>query len=110
MSSTYPGIYKGVVVDNQDPLHTYRVVAQVPAVLGNAYSNWCDPILPTIYAPRVGEVVWVQFADGDPAQPLYQSRVQVIGEMIDPGSMPTFSIDDFSIDPTKMLNSQHYLY
>ena len=107
MSSAYPGIYKAVVVDNDDPLHSFRVVCQIPAVLGAANSNWCEPILPTLYNPRVGEVVWVQFADGDSSQPLYQSRVHVTKEIADPSLL---DIADFSIPPTKFMNNQHYLY
>lgn len=115
MSDTYPGIYKAVVIDNDDPLHSYRILTRIPAVLGDADSNWCDPILPTLYKPRVGEIVWVQFADGDPGQPIYQSRVHVTSEMADPdvgGSSGTgiVVVGDFSITPRKMNNNLHYLY
>lgn len=78
------GIYKAVVVDNNDPLKSFRVVCKIPQVLGDALSNWCVPVVPTIFKPRIGEVVWVQFANGDTSAPMYQSRVHVTREMADP--------------------------
>lgn len=110
--TTYSGIYKGIVVDNDDPLLTYRVVCQIPQALGDALSNWCDPLIPTLYLPRVGDIVWVQFVDGDPAQPLYQSRAIVTRETMAPGTMVITGDDipDFSLVVTKFFNSNHYLY
>jgi hypothetical protein len=111
--NTYPGIYKGLVVDNDDPEFSYRIVCQVPQVLGDAHSNWCSPLLPTIFLPRVGETVWIQFADGDPSQPLYMSRVAVSSEMIEPGVIPDpgmSDIPDLSLEVIKFKNKLHYLY
>jgi hypothetical protein len=110
--NTFTGIYKGIVVDNDDPLFHYRVICQIPQVLGDAHSNWCEPLLPTLYIPRVGETVWVQFGDGDPANPLYNSRVLVNAEMIEPGTLDTgnATIPDLSIEVIKFKNLQHYLY
>lgn len=109
--SDLEGIYRSIVVDNDDPLHAYRVVCQVPQALGDAYSNWCEPLLPTLYTPRIGETVWVQFIDGDPTQPVYMSRVVVTSEMIDPTTtFPAGSIADLSIEVIKFKNVQHYLY
>lgn len=110
---TYLGVYKGLVVDNDDPEFSWRIICQIPQVLGNAHSNWCNPLLPTLYMPRVGDTVWVQFADGDPSQPLYMSRVTVNSEMIDPdtlGQLGNGDIPDFSIEVIKFKNDKHYLY
>jgi hypothetical protein len=100
MSDSYLGIYKGVVVDNNDPEFSMRVTCQVPQVLGEAVSNWCDPIQDTLFLPRTGDIVWVQFEDGDPARPLYQSRPVVNGE----------SIEDFSLDVIKFKDKDHRIY
>lgn len=110
--SEYVGIYRGIVVDNDDPEFRYRVICQVPQVLGDAHSNWCEPILPTLYTPRIGDVVWVQFVNGDPSTPLYQSRVIVTREQMEPGTLDLTGNDiaDFSIVARKMKNTVHYLY
>lgn len=72
------GRYRGVVVNNQDPLGTARVQLKVPAVLGETISGWALPSLPlagmqtAIYAlPQVGDSVWVEFEAGDPNRPIY---------------------------------------
>jgi hypothetical protein len=112
-SAPYLGTYKAVVVDNNDPQGSYRVICQIPQVLGDAHSNWCEPTVPTIFLPRIGEIVWVQFVDGDPAFPLYQSRVHVTKDIADPsiGSGGVASdVADFSITVRKMNNHTHYLY
>jgi hypothetical protein len=40
------GIYRGKVVDINDPLKKYRVKLQVPQVLGAEVSEWASPCLP----------------------------------------------------------------
>ena len=93
MSDPRYGIHKGVVVDNNDPSNTGRVVVQVPSVFGDARSNWCEPTLPTVYTPRIGEVVWVQFVDGDLSKPIYASADAVTAEKIVAGSITAESLD-----------------
>ena len=110
--SDFSGIYRGVVIDNDDPEYQYRVITQIPQVLGDAPSNWCEPMLPTLYIPRIGDIVWVMFVNGDLTTPLYQSRVTVNREMMEPGTLNLTGNDiaDFSIVARKMKNNLHYIY
>lgn len=85
--SDYLGIYQGSVLDSNDPEHRGRIKCLVPQVLGEAPSTWCEPMLPTIYSPPVGEIVWIQFIDGDNSRPIYQSRPVVTADVIAAGAI-----------------------
>jgi len=67
------GIYIGVVINNSDPKGTKRVIAQVPQVLGNAFTTWCNPVTQPSGSsgPNVGTTIYVMFAGGDPDYPVY---------------------------------------
>ena len=42
------GIYRGICVDNADPLKKNRIKLQVPQVLGDSLSDWAWPCLPVV--------------------------------------------------------------
>ena len=69
------GIYRGIVVDNNDPDELLRIKLQVPQILGNASTNWAwgihPPVSGTIFIPQPGTGVWVMFEGGDPNFPLW---------------------------------------
>jgi len=77
----YYGKYPGTVTDNVDPDQRGRLLVEVPAVLGEAPSSWAEPCPPLagptgvamgVYlVPPVGSGVWVEFANGDPEQPIW---------------------------------------
>jgi len=78
MSTSFPAIYRGTVVDNNDPQGLGRLRVQVPAVLGPVNDNWAVPCVP--YAgpnvgffalPPVGAEVWIQFERGDRTLPVW---------------------------------------
>ena len=79
MSETiYHGMYRAIVMDNNDPERRARVRVQCPAVLGDYLSAWCEPCIPyatdyagDYYVPPVGEGIWVQFEDGDANKPIW---------------------------------------
>lgn len=77
MSETalFPGVYRGVVHDNRDPLGKGRIKVRVPQVLGSTPTSWAWPIAPTsnieVATPAVGEGVFVAFEGGDPSYPLW---------------------------------------
>ena len=70
----YLGKYRGVVVNNRDPLKQGRVQVRVPAVLGESTLRWAMPCMPYAGPEEVGFFtippekarVWVEFEAGDP--------------------------------------------
>ena len=71
------GKYRGIVIDNEDPLGLGRIRAEVAAVSGSKL-NWALPCTP--YAgPKVGFYaippleanVWIEFEGGDPNYPIW---------------------------------------
>ncbi len=74
----YYGKYRGMVLNNIDPMQIARVLVQVPDVLGLATSSWAMPCVPiagkmmgTYVVPQVGAGVWVEFEQGDPDYPIW---------------------------------------
>src|SRR5690349_15564977 len=78
MSNKYYGTYRGLVLNNIDPLQTGRILVQVPDVLGVAISSWAMPCVPIagtqmgVYVvPLIGAGVWVEFEGGNPDYPIW---------------------------------------
>jgi uncharacterized protein involved in type VI secretion and phage assembly len=74
----YYGKYRGVVVNNVDPLQMGRLQVQVSDVLGPGLSSWAMACVPFtgkqsgVYCvPQVGAGVWVEFEQGDPDHPIW---------------------------------------
>lgn len=74
----YYGKYRGLVINNVDPLQKGRLLVQVPDVLGLSVSSWAMPCVPiagpqmgTYFVPIVGAGVWVEFEAGDPDYPIW---------------------------------------
>ncbi|HEV3052037.1 MAG TPA: phage baseplate assembly protein V, partial [Longimicrobium sp.] len=72
------GKYRGLVLNNIDPLQKGRVQVQVPDVLGLGISSWAMPCVPVagiqtgVYVvPTVGSGVWVEFEGGDTDYPIW---------------------------------------
>jgi hypothetical protein len=61
----YIGKYRGVVVDNDDPLQGRRLQVTVPEV--NPSPAWAAP--PVDDVPGIGVEVWIEYENGDPAYP-----------------------------------------
>lgn len=77
-SKKYFGKYRGMVVNNIDPLQIGRLLVQVPDVLGPIPSSWAMPCLPFTgkqmgmwCLPQIGSGVWVEFEQGDPDYPIW---------------------------------------
>lgn len=74
----YFGKYRGVVLNNVDPLQMGRLIVQVPDVTGLAPSSWAMPCVPIagiqngmVALPILGSGVWVEFEQGDPDYPIW---------------------------------------
>lgn len=74
----YFGKYRGVVLNNVDPLQMGRLMVQVPDVTGLAPSSWAMPCVPIagiqngmVALPIIGSGVWVEFEQGDPDYPIW---------------------------------------
>lgn len=73
----YFGKYRGVVVNNIDPLGIGRIQVNVPGVL-TVLSSWAMPCLPVggmqmgiVTVPLPASKVWVEFERGDPDYPIW---------------------------------------
>jgi hypothetical protein len=78
MSTPYFGKYRGVVVNNVDPMQMGRIQAQVPDVPGNLPTAWAMPCAPCNLPkkigsalPAIGAAVWIEFEQGNPASPIW---------------------------------------
>ena len=74
----YYGKYRGMVVNNIDPMQQGRLQVQVPDVLGLNSLNWALPCLPFAgrqmgwwALPQIGAGVWVEFEQGNPDYPIW---------------------------------------
>lgn len=84
----YIGKYRGVVLQNVDPMGIGRIQVQVIGVFTIA-SNWAMPSFPVagpqtgqVAIPPIGAGVWVEFEQGDPDRPIwtgcyYSTRAEV---------------------------------
>ena len=80
-SNRYYGKYRGVVVNNVDPMRLGRLQLTVPDVLSLIPSTWAEPCVPlagptgppmgAYLVPPIGAGVWVEFERGDPNYPIW---------------------------------------
>jgi uncharacterized protein involved in type VI secretion and phage assembly len=78
MTDKYYGKYRGLVLNNIDPMQMARLLVQVPDVLGLGISSWAMPCVPiagpqmgTFVVPVVGSGVWVEFEGGNTDYPIW---------------------------------------
>lgn len=74
----YYGKFRGVVLNNIDPMQMARVQVQVPDVLGLGISSWAMPCVPfagqqsgMFVLPQIGAGVWVEFEQGNQDYPIW---------------------------------------
>jgi uncharacterized protein involved in type VI secretion and phage assembly len=74
----YFGKYRGMVINNVDPMQMGRLMVQVPDISGLIPSTWAMPCFPvtgkqmgTWWLPQIGAGVWVEFEQGDPDYPIW---------------------------------------
>jgi len=78
MTDRYYGKYRGVVLNNVDPMQQGRLQVQVPDVAGLAPASWAMPCVPIaglqngmVALPVIGSGVWVEFEQGNPDYPIW---------------------------------------
>lgn len=78
MGRKYYGKYRGVVLDNVDPMQIGRIMAMVPDVSSLLPTTWCMPCVPAaglqagmLAVPSIGAGVWIEFEQGDPDYPVW---------------------------------------
>lgn len=93
------GKYRGMVVNNIDPMQLGRVQVSVPDVAGFIPSSWAMPCVPVagtntgmFTVPMIGSGVWVEFERGDPDYPIWvggywgtPAEVPVLARTVPPG-------------------------
>jgi uncharacterized protein involved in type VI secretion and phage assembly len=74
----YFGKYRGMVINNVDPMQMGRLMVQVPDISGLIPSTWAMPCFPVTgkqmgmwVLPLIGSGVWVEFEQGDPDYPIW---------------------------------------
>jgi hypothetical protein len=74
------GIYRGTVVDNNDPLNQVRLKVKVPQILFDQVTDWAWSVQQPGVArtiPQIGDGVWVSFEGGDPSYPIWVGSFKI---------------------------------
>jgi uncharacterized protein involved in type VI secretion and phage assembly len=78
MSEKFYGKYRGLVLNNIDPMRMNRLQVQVPDVAGLIPVTWAMPCVPLaglqngmVALPVIGSGVWVEFEQGNPDYPIW---------------------------------------
>ena len=74
----YFGKYRGMVINNIDPMQMGRLMVLVPDLAGPLPSSWAMPCFPftgkqmgAYMLPQIGAGVWVEFEQGDIDYPIW---------------------------------------
>jgi uncharacterized protein involved in type VI secretion and phage assembly len=78
MSEKFYGKYRGLVLNNIDPMRMNRLQVQVPDVAGLIPVTWAMPCVPLaglqngmVALPVIGSGVWVEFEQGNTDYPIW---------------------------------------
>ena len=65
------GVYRGIVVDNNDPQNLRRLKVSTNTPTGTEVTNWIWPVISTKRPPAKGAGVFVMYDGGDPDYPVW---------------------------------------
>ena len=65
------GVYRGIVVDNNDPQNLRRLKVSTNTPTGTEITNWIWPVISTKRPPARGAGVFVMYDGGDPDYPVW---------------------------------------
>jgi uncharacterized protein involved in type VI secretion and phage assembly len=106
-SEKFFGKYRGVVVNNIDPLQIGRIQAIVPDVSNIIPTSWAMPCVPvagkqmgTYVVPQIGAGVWIEFEQGDPDYPIW-----VGGFWGSVSEVPTLALAGLPVSPSVVLQT-----
>ena len=99
MTEKFYGKYRGLVLNNIDPMQINRLQVQVLDVAGLIPATWAMPCVPVagiqngmVALPMIGSGVWVEFEQGNPDYPIWvgcywssASEVPVLAHATPPG-------------------------
>ena len=78
MPEKFYGKYRGMVLNNIDPMQMGRLMVQVPDVGGLMPSTWAMPCVPVagiqngmFAVPLIGSGVWIEYEQGDIDHPIW---------------------------------------
>ena len=72
MVTGYSGTYRGVVVDDADPMQQGRMGVVVPDVYGDGVSVWAAALQSSAASlPAIGDLVLISFEEGDTDYPIW---------------------------------------
>jgi len=78
MNQRFYGKYRGLVLNNIDPMQMNRLQVQVPDVAGLIPVTWAMPCVPVaglqngmVALPMIGSGVWIEFEQGNPDYPIW---------------------------------------
>jgi len=98
MSDQFLGKYRGMVLNNIDPMQMGRLQVQVSDVAGLIPTTWAMPCVPLaginmgiLALPMIGAGVWVEFEQGNPDYPIWvgcfwgsAAELPVLSHMVPP--------------------------
>jgi uncharacterized protein involved in type VI secretion and phage assembly len=77
-ATKYWGKYRGMVLNNVDPMQMGRLMVQVPDVTSVLPGTWAMPCVPVagiqngmVALPMIGSGVWIEYEHGDPDFPIW---------------------------------------
>jgi hypothetical protein len=117
-AASYRGLFRGVVVDNIDPLELNRLLVAVPTLpaLSESFAMPCAPFggmqAGMVLTPPIGANVWVEFENGDPSYPIWTGCFWTEGQKPLLAELPTqqfFGTGSFNVQVNDIVGEAELL-